>query len=291
MIDLHTHTNYSDGTWSLKKLLEEAQKAEIEVLSITDHDTVKPYKELMQMNYKEIYQGQIITGVEFSTVFNGVFFHLLAYDFDYREIDNWVRENYEIRKPNLNAEFEFMFKSCKKNNIKIDNIEYDTSKGWPIDIIYPEIKKYEENKKYFKEEEWNNIDVFFNSCVTNKDFPVFVDFGIHYPSADVVVKEVRKAGGELFVAHPYRYNLEDTIQFLDILKDNEIIDGVEVYHSIHTEEQVDILKKYCENNNLLISGGSDCHGEKKANRKIGVGYGNMNISKEILNNWNKCSNK
>ena len=285
MIDLHTHTNYSDGTWSLKRLLEEAQKAKIEVLSITDHDTVKPYKELMQMNYKEIYQGEIITGVEFNTVYNGVLFHLLAYDFDYVKLNNWIYENYETKKPDLNAEFNFMFKSCKKNNIKIDDLEYDESKGWPVDIIYPEIKKYEENKKYFKEEEWNNIDGFFNSCVTNKNFPVFVDFSIHYPSANVVVKQVRKVCGKVFVAHRYRYNLEDTIRFLDILKDNKIIDGVEVYHSIHTEEQVAILKKYCEDNNLLISGGSDCHGEKKVNRKIGIGYGKMNISKEILYDW------
>lgn len=287
MIDLHTHTNYSDGTWNLKKLLEEAQKAKIELLSITDHDTVKAYKELIQMDYKQIYQGKIITGVEFSTVFDGVFFHLLAYDFDYRKIDSWINENYEIKKPDLNTEFEFMIKSCRKNNIKIDNIKYDTNMGWPIDIIYPEIKKYEENKKYFKEEEWNNIDIFFNSCVTNKEFPVFVDFSIHYPLAEAVVEEVKKAGGKLFVAHPYRYNLEDTMGFLDILKENNIIDGVEVYHSIHTEEQVDILKKYCEDNNLLMSGGTDCHGEKKANRRIGIGYGNINISKNILYNWKK----
>lgn len=286
MIDLHTHTSYSDGTWNLKKLLEKAQKSKIEVLSITDHDTVKTYKELMEKNYKEIYQGQIITGIEFSTVYNGVFFHLLAYDFDYRKLDNWVHENYEIRKPNLNAEFEFMIESCKKNNIKIDDLKYDASKGWPVDIIYPEIKKHEENKKRFKEEEWNNIDIFFNSCVTNKDFPVFVDFSIHYPSADSVVKEVKKLGGKLFLAHPFRYNLEDTISFLNILKNNQIIDGVEVYYSSHTEEQISILEKYCEDNNLLMSGGSDCHGEKKADRKIGVGYGNMNIDKKILDNWN-----
>ena len=59
MIDLHTHTIYSDGTWNLKKLLEEAEKAQIEVLSITDHDTVKAYKELgynckLILDHKEV---------------------------------------------------------------------------------------------------------------------------------------------------------------------------------------------------------------------------------------------
>ena len=46
MLDLHTHTNYSDGTWNLRKLLEEAEKTNIEVLSITDHNTINCYKEL-----------------------------------------------------------------------------------------------------------------------------------------------------------------------------------------------------------------------------------------------------
>ena len=160
MIDLHTHTNYSDGTWSLERILEEAEKANIEVLSITDHDTVKAYKELEKLEYKKIFKGKIIPGVEFSTVYDGVTFHLLAYDFDYKKLENWIHENYENRKPNLKKEFECMIESCKKNDIKIGKLNYEENEGWPIDIIFPEVKKYEENKKYFKEEEWNNIDVF-----------------------------------------------------------------------------------------------------------------------------------
>jgi PHP C-terminal domain protein len=285
MIDLHTHTNYSDGTWNLKKLLEEAEKANIEVLSITDHNTVNGYKELEKINVKEIFKGNIMTGVEFSTVFDGVMFHLLAYDFELKKLNKFIFDNYENKKLNLKKEFNYMIESCKKNNIKIGTLEYEEHKGWPIDIIFPEIKKYEENKKYFKNEEWENIDVFYNSCVTNKKFPVFVDFSIHYPNANIVADAVRNADGKLFVAHVFKYHLEDSISFLDILKQNYIIDGVEVYHSSFSEEQIEILEKYCKKNNLLMSGGSDCHGEKKQNRKIGKGYGNLNINKEILNNW------
>ena len=58
-----------------------------------------------------------------------------------------------------------------------------------------------------------------------------------------------------------------------------------MYHSSFTEEQIELLKKYCKDNCLLMSGGSDCHGEKKADRKIGIGYGNLNINKEILKDW------
>lgn len=285
MIDLHTHTNYSDGTWNLRKLLEEAEKLNIEVLSITDHDTVNCYEEIEKIKVEDIFKGKIISGVEFNTVFDGVMFHLLAYDFDYRKLDNFICENYENKKPNLKKEFEYMVESCKKNNIIIGDLKYEENKGWPIDIIFPEIKKYEENKKYFKEEEWKNIDVFFNSCVTNKTFPVFVDFSIHYPKANIVANAVRNAGGKLFVAHVFKYRLQDTINFLDTLKQNNIIDGVEVYHSSFTKEQIETLEKYCRENNLLMSGGSDCHGEKKPDRIIGKGYGNLNISTEILKKW------
>ena len=285
MIDLHTHTNYSDGTWSLKKLLEEAEKANIEVLSITDHDTLNSYKELENINVKSIFKGNLIIGIEFSTVYNGVMFHLLAYDFDYKKLNNFIFENYENKKIDLKKEFNLMIESSKRNNIKIGNIEYEEDKGWPIDVIFQEIKKHIENKKYFKQAEWEDIDIFYNSCVTNKKFPVFVDFSIHYPKANIVAEAVRNAGGKLFVAHVFKYRLENTIEFLNILKQNNIIDGVEVYHSSFSEEEIKILEKYCKDNNLLMSGGSDCHGEKKSNRKIGIGYGNLNISKDILSEW------
>ncbi len=285
MIDLHTHTIYSDGTWTLRRLLEEAEKNKIEVLSITDHDNINAYKELETIKNEEIYKGKIIQGVEFSTVYDGIAFHLLAYDFDYHKLEEFLHENYEIKKPDLNREFEYMIQSCKKNNIKIGEITYENSKGWPIDVIFPEIKKHKENKKYFKEEEWNNIDVFFNSCITNKNFPVAVDFSIHYPNAKIIANKVRKAGGKLFIAHVYRYNLDNTIQFLDMLKREKIIDGVEVEHSGFTKEQSNILKEYCKHNKLLMSGGTDCHGDKKANRKIGIGYGNMNIGKNLIKEW------
>lgn len=285
MIDLHTHTNYSDGTWDLKKILQEAEKANIEVLSITDHDTVNCYKELEKVNVESIFKGKIIPGIEFSTVFDGVMFHLLAYNFDYKKLNNFISENYENKKLDLRKEFNYMIESCKKNNIKIGKIEYEEHKGWPIDIIFPEIKKYVENKKYFKQEEWDDIDIFYNSCITNKKFPVYVDFSIHYPKADVVADVVRDAGGKTFVAHVFKYHLEDPINFLDILKQNNIIDGAEVYHSSFSEEEMKILEKYCTDNNLFMSGGSDCHGAKKSNREIGRGYGNLNISKEILREW------
>jgi predicted metal-dependent phosphoesterase TrpH len=96
---------------------------------------------------------------------------------------------------------------------------------------------------------------------------------------------IKQSGGKVFIAHVFRYLLEDYEAFLDTLVKEKIIDGIEVYHSSFTEKECEFLKDYCIKNCLLMSGGSDCHGEKKSNRKIGKGYGNMNISKDLIKNW------
>lgn len=287
MIDLHTHTSYSDGTWSVTTLLEQAEKAHIEVLSITDHDTLKAYAELQTLDYKKLFSGNIVTGIEVNTVYDGIAFELLAYDFEYETLKNWIQENYENNPPDLQKEFAYMVQSCQKNHIVLGDLEYDETKGWPIDVIFPEIKRHSENKQYFKPEEWEDIDVFFTSCITNQHFPVFIDFSIHYPTAEEVAKAVRKAGGKVFLAHAFRYQVEDTMQFINNLNKAGILDGIEVYHSSFTQEQTQVLENYCRENHLYMSGGSDCHGEKKANRKLGVGYGNMHIPKQIIQEWRK----
>ena len=286
MIDLHTHTNYSDGTWDLKRLLSEAQNIGIEILSITDHDTLKAYSELNTINYKSVYNGRILPGVELSVVYDGIKFELLAYGFDYDKLNEWICETYENKEVDLNLEFENMYNSCKSSNIKVGDIYYDKSQGWPVDIIFKEIKKYKENKKHFSEEVWNDIGNFYKACITNKNFPVYVDFSIHFPSAEVVAQNVRQAGGKIFLAHAFKYNLNDTLHFIDILRRKNIIDGVEVYHSSFNAEEIKSLEIYCANNHLLMSGGSDCHGNKEAIRKMGIGYGNLDISKDIIKDWN-----
>ena len=285
MIDLHTHTKYSDGTWDLTKLLLEANKAGVQVLSITDHDTLKPYEELDKIAYKSLFKGKILPGVELSAVYNGIKFEVLAYGFDYDKLNQWIIQTYKNGELDLNKEFEYMYNNCKQHNINIEHLSYDSSKGWPVEVIFASIKKFQENQKKFTDQEWDNIDEFYESCITKEDFPAYVDFSIHFPTADVVASAVRQSGGKVFIAHAYKYKLDNTIAFLDVLKENKIIDGVEVYHSSFSKEQIQTLEKYCKEHNLLMSGGSDCHGDKRQERKIGVGYGDLNIPKEILDKW------
>ena len=83
MIDLHCHTTNSDGTWTVEELLKKAQEINLEVLSITDHDSVKSYFEIQKnRELQNVFKGKIINGVELNCVFDGIKIEALAYDFD-----------------------------------------------------------------------------------------------------------------------------------------------------------------------------------------------------------------
>lgn len=131
MVDLHTHTTYSDGASTLEELLKEAEKNNVTILSITDHDTVEGYKELKEMNYKKIYSGRIITGGEFNVIFNNAKIELLGYNFDVGKIDKFCLDTYNKNSDymDLDKEFELMISTCHKNGIKVDDIDIQVWDG------------------------------------------------------------------------------------------------------------------------------------------------------------------
>lgn len=286
MIDLHTHTTYSDGTWDVKTLLKNANENGVELLAITDHDTVKAHLELKENDYSSYFKGKIIPGAEFNCVFNNSKIELLGYNFDIERMNEWIEKVYnKEKKPNLMEEFHLLMNACHKNKIKVDDINYKEDMGWPIDFIYESIKKYPENKKYFSDKEWNDIDHFFRCCTCNIDFPLYIDFSYQTPNAKLVSNEIRKLGGKVFLAHLFTYPLRDYEKYLDSLVENNIIDGIETYYSKFSDEEINFVEKYCKKNNLYMSAGTDCHGNKKPDRKIGIGYGNMNAQIDVVKDW------
>lgn len=287
MIDLHTHTTYSDGTWDVKTLLKNAKENGVELLAITDHDTVKAHLELKENDYSNYFNGKIIPGAEFNCVFNNAKIELLGYNFDVEKMNDWIEKIYNVEKkvPNLMEEFHLLMNACHKNKIKVDDINYKEGMGWPIDYVYESIKKYPENKKYFSDKEWNDIDHFFRCCTCNIDFPLYIDFSYQTPNAKLVSDEIRKLGGKVFLAHLFTYPLRDYKKYLDSLVENNIIDGVETYYSNFSNEEIIFIENYCKKNNLYMSVGTDCHGNKKPDRKIGIGYGNMNVQIDVVKDW------
>ena len=135
MIDLHTHTIFSDGTWTLEEMLTNAEKANISILAITDHDTALPHIKLKDIDIKKFFSGRVIVG----------------------------------------------------------GLRYDESLKYPTKIIYNDITKYKENKKFFTDKEWSIREAFFRSCTCNPNFILYRNFSKQYPSAEEVSKQIRKA--------------------------------------------------------------------------------------------------
>ncbi len=287
MIDLHTHTSYSDGTFSVKELLEDAEKTGITLLSITDHDKVNAYIEMESFKVKDYYTGKIIVGSEFSMSYDGKRMELLGYGFDISKVKPWLDKMYNKEKMNQDniMEFNEIYKLCIQKGLKMTpDLRYEIT-DYPVDTIYYDIIKYEENKKFFTDEEWNNIDVFWRKCSNNKDFILYWDFTVRIPSAKEVSSIIRNAGGKVFIAHIFKYQVDNHIELLDSLVKDNIIDGVEVYYSSFSPEQINCLENYCKKYNLYMSAGTDFHGMKKKERKIGIGYGNMNVQDDVVIDW------
>lgn len=290
MIDLHSHTTNSDGTWTTKELLTKAEELGLEVFSITDHDTVKSYIEIEKnKDLQSIYKGKLIKGAELNCTFDGIKIEVLVYNFDLHPIQEWLEDYYtfEKNKNRLIEEFEDLVSICKNKGIKIeDNLKYNPDKDYPVDVVYYSITKFEENKKFFTQEQWEDRGLFFRTCTVDKKFPLYRDFSKQMPTLEFFNKFIHQHNGKIFLAHLYKYQLENHISYLDKMVERNLLDGVEVYHSSFTDKQIMILEKYCRSKGLLMSGGSDCHGERKKDRKLAIGYGNLNINKEILKNWN-----
>ena len=288
MIDLHTHTIFSDGTWTIEELLSNAEKNNVTTLAITDHDTALPHLKLKDIDVNKYFSGRIVTGGEFNCVFDGVKIELLGYDFDPFRLQNWIDKTY-TKEDEINGykkEFQELLELCKKNNIKTTpNLQYDKMKKFPVKIIHDDITKYKENKNFFTDEEWNDSGIIFRKSTCNPNFILYRDFSKQYPTAKVVSNKIRECGGKVFIAHLYLYSLDNYMEFLDNLRTNNIIDGVEVYYSEFTPTQIKTLENYCKQNNMFIFAGTDCHGDKKPGIKIGIGYGNMNVSEDIIKPW------
>ena len=286
MIDLHMHTNYSDGTDTLKELLRKANEKSLEVISITDHNTCIAYEEMEKFNVLDYFKGNIIVGCEFTTSFDNQLIEILGYEIDYNVVNEYMN-NYYNKEFNIESNFKIYVRLIKKiielklicdfENVKIGN---------SILIgIYNELAKNQENKNILNEDVFNSYSDFYRKALANPNSKLFLNFPEFKPSLKEIVNLIHTAGGKAFLAHPYQYKLENTEEFLNKIYDEFNLDGIECFYTTFTSGQTNYLINFAKMRNLLISGGSDYHGANKKQHELGIGKGNLNISKEIISNW------
>ena len=290
MIDLHMHTTYSDGTDTVKELLEKAEDIGLEVISITDHNTCKAYFEIEKFNVKEKYKGDIIVGCEFTTSFDNRLIEVLGYGFDYKGVNKYLEEFYsdELVNKRTNILYNRLLDKIKELDLEF-YLERVRDKKFKNEFfergIYEELVKYESNKEKLNEDVWASFSNFYRRGLTNPKSKLFINHAEFKPSIKEIVNLIHENDGIAFLAHPYQYKFGDTEEFLDRIYNEVALDGVECFYTTFSEEQTNYLLDFAKKRNLLISGGSDYHGTRKENHNLSVGRGNLKISKDIINNY------
>ena len=123
MVDLHLHTTYSDGTDSVEMLLDNAEKAKLDVISITDHNGVGAYYELEEHpETRKRFSGDIIIGSEIKCIYDDINIEVLAYGIDFKNIDIKKEDKIKVQ----NEELEHFIKVARILGLRVDdNIQVD----------------------------------------------------------------------------------------------------------------------------------------------------------------------
>ena len=284
MIDLHMHSIYSDGSKTVEEILKKCEEKKLEYISITDHNTAKQYEDKSLKN-NNIFKGKVIKGVELNAVFQDKNIEVLGYNINPDIINKWCQKYYS------EEELEKQQEICYKRLIDICNKQgliYDESKivkpkvtGYVEISIYNELMKHKENYEILGEFT-KSLGIFFRKGLANPRSIYFVNRIEFRPKYKEVIDIIHKAGGKAFLAHPFEYKFEDTISFINDLRKEKELDGIECFHPSASIERRNSLVNYAKNNELYISGGSDYHGNSKPDIDIGIGRGDLNISKKIL---------
>lgn len=245
--DLHTHTNASDGDLSPKELIEKVSQKNLEVIAITDHDTINGYLDAKKFaDEKEI---ELITGVEISTVWNEKEIHVLAYGFDEENTNflSLIANQKQARRKRMKAIVDVL----KKEGIDIDYAEV-RAESHPGNIGRPHAASVLINKGYVA----SVSEAFIRYLSNDKIKQIKTEYAV----LEDVLSVVHEAGGILSIAHPGpMYSKNDMTNLLKYP-----FDGIECIHPSHSYKVQKMYLDLAKSKNLLITGGSDFHGSGKS---------------------------
>lgn len=269
--DLHTHSIYSDGTFTPAELISAAKALDL-TIALTDHNTVSGLPEFMDEAKR---QGvRAVGGVELSTEYEGMDFHVLGFFISpehYADVEELMREFF-IRKDKSNKEL----------------IERLNAAGYMID--YPTIKKRNPrgniNRAYiaaelFEKRYVESVKEAFDTLLNEKGGFYVPPLRLQFTAA---IKFLRSINVLPVLAHPLQSIDEATLRRVLVPAREAGLVGLEVYHSSFDEAKVEIAERVAHDFGLLPSGGSDFHGKTKPDISLAVGKGNMSVPIEIYEN-------
>jgi 3',5'-nucleoside bisphosphate phosphatase len=276
LIDLHSHTSESDGTYSPAELVSEAKAIGLEALAITDHDTFAGY-DLARPIAAEA-GLDLVCGIELSTKFRGRSVHLLGY--------------FPVTDPSL--EFRSWITDLQESRRKRNLLMVDRLRSLGIDITYEEVRA--KGRSLAGRPHFARV-LIEKGYVTSiqQAFEEYLDESgkayVEREEADFTdaVQRIRSAGGVPSVAHPIRLRtlpLDETIAEMRVRG----LQAIEVYHSDHKPERVKEYQALADRYALAATGGSDFHGGNKPGIQLGTGAGNnLKVPAQLLTELRKLA--
>jgi predicted metal-dependent phosphoesterase TrpH len=250
--DLHLHTTFSDGTYSPEELVAEAKRFSLVAIALTDHDTVEGCPRMKAAC--ETARIEFIPATELTAEINGIELHMLGYFID---IDSPVlleqmthfQEGRHERIREIVARLQKMQVPLEEEDVfELANCR---SPG------RPHVARALIERKVCK-----NLDEAFERFL-KKNRPAWVPK--EKISAQDAIKLIHQAGGLAIVAHPGLARTEEALPALI----QAGIDGIECFHTKHSQAASEYYIGLAEQHNLLVTGGSDCHGMNKGKPLIG----------------------
>ena len=261
--DMHTHTNFSDGSYSPEELVVAAKKIGLHYLGITDHDTVDGVRYLYENG---LYPGRgvnIILGVELSANHPERDIHIVGYNIDiYNEtllemIDKITEARWE--------RFSEIVKILQDKKFNIREADVLKIAGTSRSIGRAHIARTLVKIGAFK-----TVREAFDKML-GKGKPAYVPR--YLPEVDEVIEVIHQAGGKTVLAHPKLVGDDELVEELC-----KKLDGLEVYYPCHKPEDTQHYFFMAKRYNLLITGGSDFHGT--SSRFVNA-LGDFTISDEL----------
>ena len=249
---MHLHTIFSDGTYTAQELIRASLKCGLSAIAVVDHDTVEGIGSSIEASENE--GVEVLPGIELSAEYEGSEVHILGYLIDYQ--NSSLIKRLAILKKNRIERIYKITEKLKDIGVSLNpDTVFDIAKNGTVGRLHVA-------RALVKEGRVSCIFEAFQKYIGDKG-PAYV-LGFKF-SPDEAIDLIKASGGIPVLAHPYTLKNDDFI--LEFIKHGLM--GLEVYYTEHSQSMVnfylDLAKKY----NLLVTGGSDCHGSAKLEIKIG----------------------
>ena len=264
-IDLHTHSDRSDGSLSPSELIRYAASKNLAAIALSDHDTMAGIQEAIEAAEQE--NIRFIPAIELGAVYKDKEVHILGYIFD----------DYEEKRHDIDDMIQSFSDKRRRRNIEIiERLAEDK-----IILSFEEIEEEAEGSSITRIHIAKALIKRNYADSISSAFEKYLDDDSKYvPKKSILVEDVmdffKRFGFYTSLAHPCRYKLTSG--------------ELEVYHSSQTQADNTMLKKLAIKHKLGITGGSDFHGANKPDIDIGVGYGSLRIPLCVLEDMEKSFN-